>query len=190
MPRLVRLTYVSTTTSTPGTVREELTCILAEARQFNFNHRIHGVLLYGNNTFYQCIEGQKTAIDQLYKMLLKDTRHKQVKQLSYDDISAGRFEAWQMKYVLLNDEIKEFFNNKGIGKFNPYKLEKGLEAEFLDLLLGYDESIAGKHESITGISSYMQGKTDNLKYLMVVIITGILLLSAIYWLMMSLPKAA
>ncbi len=190
MPRLVRLTYASTTTSTPGTLREELTCILAEARQFNFNNRIHGVLLYGNNTFYQCIEGQKTAIDQLYKMLLSDSRHKQIKQLSYDDISAGHFDAWQMKYVLLNDEIKEFFNDKGISKFNPYKLEKGLEVEFLDLLLGHDETVPGQQEAITGISSYMHGKTDNLKYLMVVIITGLLFLSAVYWLMMSLPKAA
>lgn len=188
MPRLVRLTYASTATSTPATLRDELSCILAEARQFNFNHRIHGVLLYGNNTFYQCIEGPKTAIDQLYEMLLKDKRHKQIRQLSYDDIAAGHFDAWQMKYVFLNDEIKAFFNDKGIGQFNPYKLEKGLEAEFLELLLGHDESVAGKQETITGISSFMHGKTDNLKYLIVLIGAAIFLLAALYLVMFYLPK--
>lgn len=188
MPRLVCLTYASTTTSTPATIRDELTNILAEARQFNFNNRIHGVLLYGNNTFYQCIEGPKSKIDQLYEMLLKDKRHKQIKQLSYHDISVGRFDAWQMKYVLLNDEIKEFFNDKEIGQFNPYKLQEGMETEFLDLLLGNDESVAGKHETMRRVPSLMQGKTDNLKYLVALIGAAILLLTVIYWSMLYLPK--
>ena len=93
MPRLVRLTYASTITSTPATIRDELTTILNQARQFNFNHQIHGVLLYGNNTFYQCLEGPKSKIDQLYQKLLQDLRYSQIKQLSYHDISTGYFDA-------------------------------------------------------------------------------------------------
>jgi hypothetical protein len=180
MPLLVRLTYASTTTSSPGTLREDLTNILQEARQFNFNRRIHGALIYGNNCFYQCIEGNKTDVDQLYQKILNDPRHKYVDQLSYENIATRSFDNWSMKYVLLNDEIKQFFPDHGIAQFNPYKLDKHLKESFLRILLKTDESVAGQHEKVNRFAFGMHGRTDNLKYMMIVVMIAIIILSILY----------
>lgn len=181
MPLLVRLTYASTVTSTPGRLREELTGILEDARRFNFNHDIHGVLFYGNNCFYQCIEGHKTIIDQLYQKLLTDSRHKDIKQLSYEYIAATSFDAWDMKYVLLNEKIRQFFIDHGMNQFNPYKLDQALNTKFLDVLLKNSESIAGQQETMRRFTFSMQGKSDNLKYMMIILLIGMLILSILYW---------
>lgn len=187
MPLLIRLTYASTTTSSPGTLREDLTNILEEARIFNFNHRIHGALIYGNNCFYQCIEGDKAAVDHLYQKILNDPRHKHVQQLSYDNIATRSFDNWSMKYVLLNDEIKQFFPDHGIAQFNPYKLDQHLKTKFLGLLLKTHESVAGQHEKVNRFAFGMHGRTANLKYVILVITIAIIVLCLMYWTMMHLP---
>jgi hypothetical protein len=180
MPLLVRLTYASTVTSTPGKLREELTSILGDARRFNYNHNIHGVLFYGNSYFYQCIEGNKAIVDQLYQKILKDSRHKDIKQLSYEYIAEISFDAWNMKYVLLDDKIRDFFIDEGMSQFNPYKLDEKLNTKLLSVLLKNKESVAGQEETMRGFTFSMQGRSDNLKYMIVVLLIGMLILSLLY----------
>lgn len=135
MPYCARLTYGSTTTSMPATLRQDLTDILEEARRHNFNHQLHGVLYYGNNYFFQCLEGQKAQIDALYEKLLKDRRHKDIVLLSYHEINQVTLAGWDLKFVLNAPEVQQFYARYHWEKFNPYCLKDGLIEEFLEVLL-------------------------------------------------------
>ncbi|RYZ95237.1 MAG: BLUF domain-containing protein, partial [Moraxellaceae bacterium] len=91
LSQLIRLTYASTTASTPATIREDLVHILNKARAYNAGNNIHGVLFYGNNYFFQCLEGDEKRVDRLYQQILKDSRHKNVVLLTRESISAPKF---------------------------------------------------------------------------------------------------
>ncbi len=134
MPNITRLSYASTTSSTPASIRQDLVNILAEARHYNSAHNIHGVMFYGNNYFFQCIEGDKQQIDALYAKIASDPRHKQLVQLAYEDDVAPLFAQWAMKYVFLDEKVQQFYKNFLWEKFNPYALQGRLLAQFLELL--------------------------------------------------------
>lgn len=160
MTELIRLTYASTVQSSPCQLRDDLINILDESNTYNFSHNIHGVLLFGNNYFYQCLEGSKTDIERLYKKITADPRHQQVTKISVYPISILGFGIWQMKYVQLNREINQFFSEKGLESFNPYKIEGQIEDDFLAHLIRLDESnitqqglIAGSWGSVKGSAS-------------------------------------
>ena len=176
---MYRLTYASTATSKPNTLRDDLTSILEEARKFNFNHEVHGVLLYSNNYFYQCIEGPKTTIDGLFQRLIKDQRHNNISKLSYSPTERTIFAAWQMKYILLNEPIKQFLLSKGMDKFDPYRINKEFELQFLDLLALNNESIPGQNETVHSAGSFQSYKFS---YFIVFCLIAIILLAIIYWL--------
>lgn len=179
MNNYIRLTYASTTRSSPATIRQDLLAILNEAQLHNANHHIFGVLFYGNDYFFQCIEGKKQDIDQLYEKLLRDPRHKDVTLLSYEPISKPRFLGWNMKYVLQEPAILEFFASNQWEKFNPYALDKDLIEPFLNILVNHNESIPGEREEVVGPES-SRGSVLNYKYAMLVILTAMLILGGIY----------
>lgn len=134
MPNITRLSYASTSASTSATIRQDLIDILAEARFHNFKHNIHGVLFYGNNYFFQCIEGQKQHIDALYAKITQDPRHKQLVQLAYEQDLPPLFAGWAMKYVFMDEQVQQFYKKFLWERFNPYALEGSVLAQFLQLL--------------------------------------------------------
>lgn len=179
MNNYVRLTYASTTTSKPVTIREDLVAILNEAQMHNSNHGICGVLFYGNDYFFQCIEGRKFEIDSLYEKLLKDPRHKDVALLSYSPINKPRFTGWNMKYVLQESSIVEFFESNQWQRFNPYALDEDLIEPFLNILANHAESTPGEREEVIGREA-VRGNVLNYKYAIFIIIIAILILAALY----------
>lgn len=148
MSNITRLSYASTTASSVSTIRQDLVDILAEARLHNFNHKINGVMFYGNDYFFQCIEGNKTQIDALYQKIADDPRHQRIVQLSYENDVAPLFAAWAMKYVLQDEKIQQFYKNYLWEKFNPYALQDGLLKQFIRLLSEYPQSTEGEREEV------------------------------------------
>lgn len=180
MTKVVRLIYASTIKSTAATLRTDLVCIMHESRSFNFRYQIHSVLLYGNCYFYHCLEGPQKAIDLLYENLLRDPRHYLIKQLSYELVSEVIFDAWQIKYIVKSPEIDSFFNKNGFKKFNPYNLKSNHQTDFLKLLLFHPEDSPGQEEDKYSFAFSIQGHLLSLKYLMIILLISIIVLSCLY----------
>lgn len=93
---LVRLLYASRAVDPSESAIES---ILAQSRQFNPSCGITGILCYGGGIFLQAIEGGRNAVNELYSHIVRDTRHKDVVLLHYQEIMERRFGGWTMGQV-------------------------------------------------------------------------------------------
>lgn len=108
------------------------THILGEANKNNHNKHLTGALYYGHQHFFQCIEGPKDTVSQLFKKIKLDTRHQQVECLMHKPIEERLFASWHMKFVHSHNEISEFFSDFGFDYFVPESLT---EQQLIKLLL-------------------------------------------------------
>ena len=93
---LVRLLYASRAVDPrPETIES----ILSQSRQFNPTCGITGILCYGGGIFLQAIEGGRNAVNDLYSHIVRDSRHKDVVLLHYQEITERRFGGWTMGQV-------------------------------------------------------------------------------------------
>lgn len=93
---LVRLLYASRAVDSRIDAIED---ILSQSRQYNPSCGITGILCYGGGIFLQAIEGGRNAVSELYGHIQKDTRHKDVVLLHYEEITERRFGGWSMGQV-------------------------------------------------------------------------------------------
>ena len=93
---LVRLLYASRAV---GTSPAAIEAILSQSRQHNPSTGITGVLCYGGGVFLQAIEGGRSAVNELYGHIQRDTRHRDVELLMFEEISERRFGGWTMGQV-------------------------------------------------------------------------------------------
>ena len=96
---LVRLLYCSRAVDPSP---EAIEHILSQSRQHNPVTGITGILCYGGGIFLQAIEGGRMAVSELYGHIQKDSRHKDVALLHYEEISERRFSGWTMGQVNIN----------------------------------------------------------------------------------------
>lgn len=132
-PALWQLTYCSTSASRLHDLRKDVDDILREARIFNRQHRIQGVLFYGNHFFLQCLQGNRADLEMLYDKLQKDHRHIQLKLLESRAVETPLFDQWHMKYVVLEPKIQELLSCWQMQLFMPYDLSETQLAELLSL---------------------------------------------------------
>jgi hypothetical protein len=97
---LVRLLYVSRVLDPKAS--EETDAILDSSRQHNIANGITGILCYGGGIYLQAIEGGRNQVNELYGHILRDTRHKDVVLLDYEEITERRFGGWTMGKVNLS----------------------------------------------------------------------------------------
>ncbi|NDG85670.1 MAG: BLUF domain-containing protein [Proteobacteria bacterium] len=96
---LVRLIYASTfKTSTVDS--SELSRIHKTANEVNAKFDITGILVFGNDYFLQCIEGEREAVNRLYTNILADSRHERSVLLEFAEIHERDFDEWSMKEYL------------------------------------------------------------------------------------------
>lgn len=118
---LIQLVYAST--ASENLSANDLRGILQTAKTENKNKAITGFLCADKNHFLQCLEGDKSSVDELYKEIAKDPRHHDLKILCYEEIDSRSFPAWSMGGVLnieRHQDILKEFNNEG--KFLPFIL--------------------------------------------------------------------
>ena len=138
MTNLIQLIYISRSTFAPteisNIIEPNVARILLKSRVNNKKNGLVGVLYFGDGCFFQCLEGEAEAVDQLYETLLKDTRHKDLKVFSRKAIDTLTFSNWSMKHVPLEDEMTKLLKSQGFKTFNPYKFSAEMTQNALNLL--------------------------------------------------------
>jgi hypothetical protein len=93
---LVRLLYAGRAVNSHAVAVQD---IFESARAHNVACGITGILVYGGGIFMQAIEGGRQAVSDLYGVIQRDARLKEVALLHYEEIVERRFGAWAMGLV-------------------------------------------------------------------------------------------
>jgi hypothetical protein len=111
---MIQVTYVSHV-SEPMT-REQLLSLLLQCRSNNAEQGITGLLIYGNNTFLQTIEGDEDVIDPLMKDISNDGRHEDIRLLSRRQVEKRQYADWTMGFAQVSDDTLK--NVEGLKDFS------------------------------------------------------------------------
>ncbi len=138
MSNLVQIIYISRSTFTPSgvsmNIEPNVARILATSRLNNRKNGLVGVLYFGDGCFFQCLEGEESAVDSLYSKLMLDNRHRDLKLLSRKAISALSFPDWAMKYVPLEKQMNRLMAMRGLKTFDPYQFDADMIKSVMELL--------------------------------------------------------
>jgi hypothetical protein len=96
-----------------------LDSILEQSRANNSPQGITGILCFNDDLFIQVLEGGRDEVCDTYNKIVRDDRHRDVRILTYDEISERRFGGWTMGQV-------------NIAKINPSLLLKYSEKAALN----------------------------------------------------------
>jgi hypothetical protein len=138
---LVRLLYASRAVDPSA---DAIETILTQARQYNPTCGITGILCYGGGIFLQAIEGGRMSVSELYGHIQRDTRHKDVVLLHYEEISERRFGGWTMGQVnmsKINTNILLKYAEKP--ELDPYSVSGRMSLALLEELMA-TASIIGR----------------------------------------------
>lgn len=138
MSHLIQVVYISRstfeTTNSQTEIDPNVARILIKSRSNNRKNNLVGVLYFGDGCFFQCLEGEESAVDLLMAKLEKDSRHKDIKIVSRKKIDSVSFGDWSMKYVPLESEIKLLLVANKLNKFDPYLFSQEMNQGVLDIL--------------------------------------------------------
>ncbi len=118
---LSRLYYASEATDQYSPM--EIGNILESCRQHNPPLDVTGVLFLGNGYFFQCLEGPRKNVNQIYRNITGDQRHKQVELLEFKEVGERLFSEWSMKYIRSTQVVEKILKETGAKTFNPYELD-------------------------------------------------------------------
>ena len=101
------LVYISTAYKLLN--QDELLDILTISRKNNQQRDLTGILLYGEGTFIQVLEGEEETLKQTYKDIEADDRHKNVIKMTEGESEERNFKDWAMGFKAINAaELSEF----------------------------------------------------------------------------------
>ncbi len=130
---LVRLIYASRACEPIS--HELIDSILVQARAYNPDSGITGVLCHSDDVFVQALEGSRERINQLYAHILNDKRHKDVMLLSYQEINERQYSSWTMGKVRLDKVNRSLLlKYSSSGALNPYDVPSAATVSFLEEL--------------------------------------------------------
>jgi hypothetical protein len=72
--------------------------LLERARERNARAGVTGLLLYGDGSFMQYIEGPPEGLQPIYDIILADPLHRQINELLNEPIAEREFADWAMAY--------------------------------------------------------------------------------------------
>lgn len=98
---MLQVSYVSR--SSEPMPAEQLLALLLQCRKNNAEKGVTGMLLFGNGTFLQVIEGDDDIIDGLVGQILIDPRHAQVQMLNRKPITDRQYADWSMGFEQVTD---------------------------------------------------------------------------------------
>ena len=118
------LTYESVATDKINSAAMEE--LLEKARANNQRDAITGCLIYYKGRFVQLLEGNKVRIEELYRKIKMDPRHKNVTLFSDDEISKRTFPNWGMVYYPIDE------NNTNKYEYEQFKRNLILMADLIE----------------------------------------------------------
>lgn len=153
----IRLCYASTRKQSDNDLIEDLNDILNTARDFNSKNLVFGVLYYANNHFFQCLEGERSVVLELFQNIMKDSRHTDIIEYNVIQIDLISFKNWSMKYVQKCSKVDMFFNQLGYEQFTPSALNDENLSVFIAELLNEKQSRLRKKVGLNqrGISNFL-----------------------------------
>lgn len=94
---LIRIVYVSAEKASfdPESIRN----LLIKARNNNVRIGVTGLLIYHKGSFFQLLEGEQNAVEDLYDRISNDPRHERVIKLLKEPIEERSFASWSMGYA-------------------------------------------------------------------------------------------
>ncbi|QJD58807.1 BLUF domain-containing protein [Pseudomonas sp. gcc21] len=110
--------------------------ILRASRAANLRDGLVGMLYYRDGCFIQCIEGERRKVHKLYRILLKDRRHRDLKLLVSEPVDRLAFPEWPMKFVPDDDHMQDLLTEHGFEQFDPYRFDNFLVERVLQLMQG------------------------------------------------------
>lgn len=144
MSELIELVYASRSNVERNAgglgVEPEIGRILTQSRRNNEPLRIGGVLCFGSDTFFQCLEGERDAVEKLYSKLHDDPRHRDVTLLRKRPIERRRFKLWAMKYLTLDRTLRAKLQQSGHDRFDPFEFSETTIDQVLESLRESTES--------------------------------------------------
>lgn len=102
---MIQVSYLSRATRDMSAA--DLLGLLMHAREKNLASGITGMLLYGNGTFLQVIEGEDAVIEGLVERLGRDSRHAEVRILSRRAVPERQYSDWSMGFEQVSDGALE-----------------------------------------------------------------------------------
>jgi len=84
------------------TLRAEFLSLIKNSEQCRRNNPrqgITGLLCVADDLFIQLLEGGRDEVCEIFNAIVRDDRHKQVRLLSYEEITERRFGNWSMGHV-------------------------------------------------------------------------------------------
>jgi hypothetical protein len=94
---IFQLTYVSTAAIEFGA--GDLIKLLIEARDFNRDHHITGILIFENERFLQVLEGDINEVKTLYQHICRDGRHHHIEAISSKTVAKREYPNWTMAFA-------------------------------------------------------------------------------------------
>ncbi|QQL50358.1 BLUF domain-containing protein [Mucilaginibacter ginkgonis] len=102
----------------------ELLDILTISRQNNTANKLTGMLLYGEGSFVQVLEGEETVVNTVFDRIEHDPRHKHIIIIASGNQKHRNFTDWSMGLKTVNRDV--------ISQFSGFKDVSG--SNFKDLL--------------------------------------------------------
>ena len=99
---MIQVSYVSRSAEPMSSA--DLLALLHQCRTNNRKQNVTGLLLYGNGTFLQTIEGEEDVIDELIGYIRDDDRHAEIQMLHRIEIPERQYSEWSMGFDEVSDE--------------------------------------------------------------------------------------
>lgn len=135
---LIRLAYASEATfsaqSADSGVEPHVARILLASRRNNPRDGIVGGLYYGNDRFFQYLEGEEEAVRRVYARICADPRHRHVRILLEEPLARYTFSNWSMKYVPLARDVSSLLRRHGLQQFEPAQFDRELCEQMIELV--------------------------------------------------------
>jgi len=129
--KLVRLIYASRFKEAEFDA-SELAKINHKSSSNNEKNEITGVLIFGNDYFLQCLEGERDVVSWVFSKIQKDPRHSEVCLIGFEYINQRDFAEWNMRLILLTEEKKHLVRQFSVsGEFNPYHMKPRSAVELM-----------------------------------------------------------
>lgn len=117
---LVRCLYASRPVSSFNGL--DLARILEQSRKNNPSIGVTGLLCVSEDLFIQVLEGGRDEVCELFNAIARDTRHENVRLLSYEEIMERQFGSWTMGQVsiakLNSGLVLKYFKRMAIDPFD------------------------------------------------------------------------
>lgn len=138
MSELIQLAYASRSNMNPAhsadSVEPGVVRILTQSRRNNKSNHIGGMLCHGDGCFFQCLEGERDAVEALYERLHQDDRHRDVTLLLKRTVKERRFRLWPMKYLAVNRTVRQQIQKAGLDRFDPYRFDEAITDRMISAL--------------------------------------------------------